>query len=193
MARTRTGLLDGALRAVAARGTRRTTMNDIATHAGLAKATLYNHFRTKDDVWAALVAVEVAQLAEECADRPLADALAHAATRIGTHPALRTIARDEPAVLSRLLLGDPPADCRRLVKDLLLRELRHQQSGGGRATSGDGERPDGGQASSAPLDAVVEIVLRWLASYLVRAGAPAEIRSEAERLGQLLRCPPVPG
>jgi AcrR family transcriptional regulator len=67
MARTRAGLLDGARRAVGARGTRRTTMNDIAAQAGVAKATLYNHFRTKDDVWSALVEAEVRALAAECA------------------------------------------------------------------------------------------------------------------------------
>jgi len=38
-------------------------MNDIAAQAGVAKATLYNHFRTKDDVWSALVEAEVRALA----------------------------------------------------------------------------------------------------------------------------------
>ena len=68
MARTRAGLLDGARRAVAAQGCRQTTMNDIAACSGVAKATLYNHFRTKDDVWSALVEAEVREVAAECAE-----------------------------------------------------------------------------------------------------------------------------
>src|SRR5262249_14979758 len=107
MARTRAGLLEGALRAVARQGTRRTTMNDIAAAAGVAKATLYNHFRTKDDVWAALLEAELAQLAADCAELPLRDALVLAATRISQHPGLRRVAQTEPAVLARLLVADP--------------------------------------------------------------------------------------
>ena len=34
-------------------------MGDIAMLAGIAKATLYNHFRTRDDVYLAVVANEV--------------------------------------------------------------------------------------------------------------------------------------
>ena len=59
MGRARAGVLDGALRSVVKQGTRATTMSGIATLGGVAKATVYNHFRTKDEVWAALVADEV--------------------------------------------------------------------------------------------------------------------------------------
>ncbi|MBI3687932.1 MAG: helix-turn-helix transcriptional regulator [Actinobacteria bacterium] len=179
MARTRSGLLAGALRAVAAHGTRRTTMGDIATHAGLAKATLYNHFRTKEDVWVALVAVEVAQLAEECAGLPLVEALAHAANRIGTHPAVRTVAREEPAVLARMFPGESPSGSWQVARELLAHGLRAS----GEVGSGDPE-------SAARLATAGEIVLRWLASYLVRPGDPHTIRLAAERLGRLLPGPP---
>ena len=50
MNRTRAGLLAGAARAFADQGLRRSTMQSVAAAAGVAKATLYNHFRTKDDV-----------------------------------------------------------------------------------------------------------------------------------------------
>ncbi len=103
MARTRGKLLDAACRLVSERGLRKTSMTDIAIAAGIAKGTLYNHFRSKDEVFAALVEAEVALLAEECQGLGLADALTHAAWRIGTHPAVRRIASDEPAALAALL------------------------------------------------------------------------------------------
>ena len=49
------GLLTGAARAFADHGLRRSTMQSVAAAAGVAKATLYNHFRTKDDVVTALL------------------------------------------------------------------------------------------------------------------------------------------
>ena len=65
MDRTRAGLLAGAARAFAEHGLRRSTMQSIAAAAGVAKATLYNHFRTKDEVAAALLAARARP-----ADRP---------------------------------------------------------------------------------------------------------------------------
>ena len=56
MGRTRLGLLAGAARAFADQGLRRSTMQSVAAAAGVAKATLYNHFRTKDEVARALMA-----------------------------------------------------------------------------------------------------------------------------------------
>ena len=50
MGRTRTAALDGARRVLAEHGLRKATMGDVAVRGGLAKATLYNHFRTKDDL-----------------------------------------------------------------------------------------------------------------------------------------------
>lgn len=65
MARTRAGVLAAAVGVVAERGTRRASMADLAEAAGVAKGTLYNHFRTKDDVWAALVEAEAHALIQE--------------------------------------------------------------------------------------------------------------------------------
>ena len=160
MARTRAGLLDGALRAVAAQGTRRTTMNDIAASAGVAKATLYNHFRTKDDVWSALVEAELARLAGECAGLPLAAALSLAATRISQHPALRRIAHTEPAVLARLLVEDPAGPGWRLAREAVRRQL------GAAGVAGD------------------DLVLRWLASHLAAPAEPDAVRTAAECLSR---------
>ncbi|HVQ91278.1 MAG TPA: helix-turn-helix domain-containing protein [Mycobacteriales bacterium] len=158
MARTRGGLLDGALRAVAKHGTRRTTMHDIAMLAGVAKATLYNHFRTKDDVWSALVEAEVQSIAAECADQTLVDALTHAALRLSGHQALRHVAESEPAALAGLLVRRP------------------QAAGWRAAEAAVGERLTAAGRSGADL------VLRWLSSYLATPAQPDAVRAAAEAL-----------
>jgi AcrR family transcriptional regulator len=103
MGRTRRGLLAGAARAFAEHGLRRSTMQSIAAAAGVAKATLYNHFRTKDDVAAALVAVELDRLALLAANLPRDQALAALSDELGAHPVLRRLAGTEPEVLTGLL------------------------------------------------------------------------------------------
>jgi AcrR family transcriptional regulator len=167
MARTRAGLLDGARRSVAAHGTRRTTMNDIAAESGVAKATLYNHFRTKDDVWAALVEAEVRAIGAECRDRDLVDALAHAAGRLSEHPALRRVAETEPAALAGLLARRPLAAGWRAAEE----EVRARLAAEGLA--GD------------------ELVLRWLVSHLAMPAHAPAIRAAAEALARGLPVDPA--
>jgi AcrR family transcriptional regulator len=118
MLRTRGAILDAAQRCVERYGVKRTTMSDIASTAGVAKATLYNHFRAKDDVLAALVEARVDDLGVRAAEvaggravavpgqpqpgRGLADAVAMASLELGSSLGLRRLAADEPAVLMRL-------------------------------------------------------------------------------------------
>jgi AcrR family transcriptional regulator len=101
MGRTRGALLDGARKAVAANGTR-ITMAQVANEAGVAKATLYNHFRTREDVLAALLADEITTLIESTEDLLLVDALAFAADRISASPLLRALRLLEPATAAAL-------------------------------------------------------------------------------------------
>ncbi|HYT09684.1 MAG TPA: helix-turn-helix domain-containing protein [Mycobacteriales bacterium] len=169
MARTRAGLLEGASRAVAQQGTRNTTMNDIAAQAGVAKATLYNHFRTKQDVWAALVESEVLAVAAECAGLDLVDALTHAARRLSEHRALRSVADSEPAALAGLLARRAPAAGWRAAEEAVRARL-----------AADGLAGD-------------DLVLRWLASHLADPGRPAAIRSAAEALARGLSTDPAAG
>src|SRR4051794_24192159 len=101
MGRTRVGLLAGAARSFAEHGPRRSTMQSIATAAGVAKATLYNHFRTKDEVSAALLATELDRLTALAEGLPLDQALAVLSDELGAHPVLRRLAETEPEVLTR--------------------------------------------------------------------------------------------
>jgi AcrR family transcriptional regulator len=155
MARTRSAVLDGAARAVEKYGSRKATMADIASLAGIAKGTLYNHFRAKEAVYAAALDAGMRALALECAAAArddLADALTLAAERIGGNPALRRVAADEPAVLASLVT---PTDmplwglARSSVRDVLV--------AAGVATS----------ASS------IDLVVRWLTSFIASTDADA--------------------
>jgi AcrR family transcriptional regulator len=103
MNRTRAGLLAGAARAFAEHGLRRSTMQSVAAAAGVAKATLYNHFRTKDEVAAALLAVEIDRLSALAASLPRDQALAALSDELGAHPVLRRLAATEPETLTALL------------------------------------------------------------------------------------------
>ena len=149
-------MLDGAARAVEKHGARRTTMADIANLAGIAKGTLYNHFRAKEAVFAAAIDFGLRSLTDECvtvANEDLADALALAAERIGTHPALCRLAADEPAAIAALSAiddGETWAAARASVKAVL----------------------DAGGRDASP--ATVEVVLRWLVSFVGAPGRDVE-------------------
>jgi AcrR family transcriptional regulator len=106
MGRTRLGLLQGAARAIAHRGLRGSTMQSVAAAAGVAKATLYNHFRTKDDVARALLTAELDRLTEQAAGLPLEEALVALSDELGGHPVLRRLVETEPEVLTALLTAD---------------------------------------------------------------------------------------
>jgi AcrR family transcriptional regulator len=103
MGRTRLGLLAGAARAFAEQGLRRSTMQSIAAAAGVAKATLYNHFRTKDDVARALLAAELDRLTALAGGLPLEEALVALSDELGGSPVLRRLVATEPDVLTSLL------------------------------------------------------------------------------------------
>jgi AcrR family transcriptional regulator len=103
MSRTRRGLLTGARSAFAERGLKKTTMQHVAAAAGGAKATRYNHFRTKDDVAQALVAFELDRLAALAAELPLTVAVPALAEEVGAHPVLRRLAETEPETLVQMM------------------------------------------------------------------------------------------
>ena len=163
MARTRVSLLDASVRLIAERGTRRTSMTDIAQAAGIAKGTLYNHFRNKDEVFAALVEAEISLIADECRGLELEDALAVAAIRLDTHPALRRVADEDPAALSALVGAHPTAAGRRVARAAAAEVL-----------AACGRDPRG-----------AELVVRWLASHLATPD-PDDAEASARLLAAVL-------
>jgi AcrR family transcriptional regulator len=156
MLRTRRAILEAAEQCVQEQGVRGTTMGQIASTGGVAKATLYNHFRTKDDVLRALVEARVAALAEQCTGRPAAEALEHAARVLAGSAALRRVAEQESALLVPLLVvGDGRAwqSAREAVGQLV---------------------PPGS----------VELVLRWLVSQLLWPLPADAARAQAQTLAR---------
>lgn len=161
MNRTRAALIDGARRAVEQTGTK-ITMAQVAAAAGVAKATLYNHFRTREAVLDALLLDEVSVVIAGSAELSLADALASAASALSESGLLRTLARLEPATVARLGRIDRSAPgwqrARAAVDDLLAAEGR------------------GG----------AELVLRWLVSFLLTPARPAAIAADVVLLTDAL-------
>jgi AcrR family transcriptional regulator len=163
MGRTHDAALRGALGAVAKYGSRKATMGDIALLAGIAKATLYNHFRTREDVYAAVAEAEVNAIAL-AASAKLPEgfdvAVAEAARIIGEHAALRRVATDDPATLVLLATpGDGAAwtSARAHIANALT------------------------QAGYAATPAAIDVVLRYLTSQLLAPSSPAE-RTDAAAL-----------
>lgn len=183
MPRVRSAILEAAAHCVERYGVRRTTMGDVALKATVAKATLYNHFRTKDDVLAALLDLRVAELAAQCealaAGRPdpqpvaglpspdrgagLGPALQHAAAAVAASGPLRRVAADEPALLARLAT---PADGRSwdAVRAAVAAVL--------------------GAAGAPVTPGAVDVVLRWLVSQVLWPAGPAEAEIGAALLGR---------
>ena len=158
MQRTRDGLLDAALVCVARDGVRGTTMAAIASEAGVAKATLYNHFRTKPGVWSALVDRELRRVAEEaCAAGDGAPALDRAAQQVGGLGAVRALAQTDPQALIPLLAPAATA-------------------------AWQPAREAVGRCLNRPPEAdIVDVALRWLISQLLAPQLP-EPRSAAAAL-----------
>jgi AcrR family transcriptional regulator len=153
MQRTRTALLDGARRAVEVSGTK-ITMAQVAAAAGVAKATLYNHFRTREAVLAALLEDEIQRLIDDSAGSPAAERFVAVADHLAGHPVLREFARSEPATLAALATVDVATPGWRIARDAVDTALRAD----GRAGA--------------------DLVLRWLSSYLVTPASPAEIAAD---------------
>jgi AcrR family transcriptional regulator len=157
MSRTRVALLDGARRAVEASGTK-ITMAQVAAAAGVAKATLYNHFRTREAVLSALLVDEVRVVVERQTGKPLAGALAGAANDISGHRLLRTLALVEPATLAGLARMDPGRPAWQLARAAVGELLAACGYGG------------------------ADLVLRWLASFVVNPARPEAVGADVDLL-----------
>ena len=160
MSRTRAGLLRGAAAAFSATGVRTTTMQAIAAASGVAKATLYNHFRTKDDVAATLLAFELDRLVALAAELPLTVAVPALAEEVGAHPVLRRLAETEPETLARMLTMDAA------------------------------QWADIAVALGAALGlsrVAAEVLGRWLLGLVLQPGNPAERAQQAAQVTRMLQ------
>jgi len=140
-------------------------MRDVAVLGGVAKATLYNHFRRKEDVWRALADAEVRRIVDECvglASQDLVAALTTAAGRVAEHPAVRRIAAEEPQMLSAVTAPDRSTSAWTAAADGVAGMLQ--------------------VAGRAASPTAVDVVLRWVASHVGIPGTDASRRGGAELL-----------
>lgn len=110
MDRARSEILGAAADLVADAGLRGVTMAALARRARVAKATVYNHFRDRDDVMRALLRTERDALLAHCATYPDGERLAAAARWIEAHRALEGLRAHDPDVvigLATAALRDP--------------------------------------------------------------------------------------
>src|SRR6478672_1579101 len=66
-------ILDAAAALIMRWGYNKTTIDDIARQAGVAKGTIYLHWKTREDLFAALLKREKAELADDLKQRIAAD------------------------------------------------------------------------------------------------------------------------
>jgi AcrR family transcriptional regulator len=176
MTRSRACILSGAAKCVVRYGTRKTTMGDIAREGGTAKATVYNHFRTKADVYAALLADEADDLLAQVAALPapagsaesVVEALAFAAEWLSEHPVLRALRDREPELAARLARpGAHPVW--QAVREAALRRVSLAVAAGALHPQTD------------PAVAV-EALLRWVVSFVTWPAAPGGAEPAARQL-----------
>ena len=184
MTRSRACILSGAATCIARYGTRKTTMGDISREGGIAKGTLYNHFRAKPDVYAALLADEVDYLLAQVAAlgtapgsvESVTDALALAAEWLSGHPVLRALRDREPETAARLARPSaaPPWD---RVREAATRRVSL-------AVAAGALHPQTDPAAAA------DTLLRWVVSHVVWPAAPGTAAAAARLLVHGLVAPP---
>jgi AcrR family transcriptional regulator len=185
MSRSRSSILEGAARCVARHGTRKTTMGDIAREGGVAKATLYNHFRTKDDVYSALLESEVESLlaivrgvaSPAGSAEVVQEALTAVASWLSEHPVVRHLADSEPALAAALMTPSDAASWR-AVRSEAMRCLTLAQAAGALHAQHD-------------ADAAVDTIIRWAASHVLWPAKPAATAAGAAQLVAALRVGPA--
>ena len=114
---TRERILTGALDQFAETGLRRTTVEDIARRAGLARVTVYRHFANRDEISQAVLLGEIESFFSELdravepyttAEERLVEGFVFALEFLHEHALLRRLLRTEPeTILPYLALNSP--------------------------------------------------------------------------------------
>ena len=170
MERSRKALLDGARAAVATNGLSGTSMVDVADFGQVARATLYNHFRSKEELWVALILDELESVSRLFREQSnFESGLAALASYIGANPMLRTIARDDPATLAALTKVGQNQLWQTIYArfTLLAKERKVSDS------------------------AAIDLVFRWLISQIAYPLAPESQVSAASMVARIAKLPPV--
>ena len=102
--RTRTALIDGARIVLSEVGVREANMITIADRSRVARATLYNHFRDKEEILHALLDSEIARMSELAKSASHRTEVLYLLSRdIFDNSALRKVAELEPHLIARMV------------------------------------------------------------------------------------------
>jgi AcrR family transcriptional regulator len=170
MERSRKALLDGARVAISVKGLSATSMVDVADYGQVARATLYNHFRSKDDLWTALIIDELERVSTLFrAEKTFEAGLMALAQAIGTNSMLRTIAATDPTTLARLIRTDQGPIWTRIEARfaLLAKERKVSDS------------------------AAVNLAFRWLLSQVASPITPEFLPSATAMVARMVKLPAV--
>ncbi len=102
--KSRSAILHGAKLVIADVGTYQANMIDIAAKAEVSRATVYNHFSDKSEMFLSLLESEIVRLINMAQQAPTpADGLYELSCAISTDLALAQIRQSDPADLARLV------------------------------------------------------------------------------------------
>ena len=158
---TRQALLDGARVVFAEVGVRNANMIEIADRSEVARATLYNHFRDKDELVVALIEDEIERMRNLIASAPdRREVLFLLANEISQNAALRKVLVLEPHLIATLAqISDTPIWNQ--ARNILATSLRTSSVG-------------------------VEIALRWCISQFFTPIASGDLESSISALERSL-------
>ncbi len=102
--RSRVAILSGVKKAIAQVGSYESNMLDIAEHAQVSRATVYNHFSDKDEMLVTLVESEISRL-QSLASKATSkvEALYLISREIAVDPALRKMVITDPLDIAKLV------------------------------------------------------------------------------------------
>lgn len=164
MERARAAAISGALAVLSKRGAKALTMAEVADAGGLARATLYNHVRDKQSLFALVLANEARTLGDLfVAESTWPKALTRASQFIAEHPALVGIRANDPQSLAPISAPGAGWDA---VRELAREALVARGSKG--------------------TDAQVDVVLRWLTSFVIEPGDADSRASQASAIAKSL-------
>lgn len=154
--RTESAILEGTKDLISRSGVAGLSMIEIADHSEVSRATLYNHYRDKDAVLAALIEAEVARIVEiaTTAGTP-ADALEALSIAISSDSALDAMRRFDGALLTQMLANTHSAHYITIAKVIY---------GATKSEAGTG------------------IAMRWLIGQVLQPITPEQSRAQAALL-----------
>lgn len=102
--KTRNALVTTALALISEKGLSQTNMIEIADRARVSRASLYNHFRDKNEVFLAVVEMEVERIIQlSLREREVVDRLAIVSRELSNHKALAMAVEKDPGMIATLL------------------------------------------------------------------------------------------